>query len=265
MDLCQVLCGATTGGDAVLYMHWERVHNPQCSQLCMWEQYDLVKRGCFLGFFFHVMVAEAHQFQTNSSASSSMWSYDSCICLVSSFLLVLAKKNKLVKTSWHVSWLVWVPLRSCISTFVMAAQDKTAAAIPLCFMSQSLNNFISRLLPLVRSCGAVVDKASGWEGESWRLLVVKPLRTSLSPTEPRLRANCAASLHIGVDEVLVNRCRLLDIHAWQVSPSPWQCSLPVCLDFKPHPDKIKMESCWEMITSPRINEPESRIKQRCCA
>lgn len=76
------------------------------------------------------------------------------------------------------------------------------------------------------------------------------LRTSFPWTELRLPVNCA-SLHIGVDEVLINRCRLLDIYAWEVFRTPWRCSLPVCLRLKLHPDKIQVESCWEMITSPK--------------
>lgn len=89
------------------------------------------------------------------------------------------------------------------------------------------------------------------------------LRTLFSWTELRLPVNCA-SLHIGVDEVLINRCRLLDIHAWQVFRTPWRCSLPVCLYFKLHPDKIEAESCLELITSPRINEPKTS-QQQCYA
>lgn len=158
---------------------------------------------------------------------------------------------------------VCVPLHSSISTFIMGTQDKTTAMIALCLMLRSLNNFISRPFCFVKSCRAVVEKANHWEDDSWQLWVVKPLRTSFSWTEPRLRANCA-SLHIGVDEVLINRCRLLDIHAWEVFRTPWQCSLPVCLYFKLHFDEIKMENCWEMITSPRINEPETG-QQQCYA
>lgn len=167
----------------------------------------------------------------------------------------------MAKTSWWRkadTWVDWCVFLSAVASALLLWERKikTTAMIALCLMLQSLNNFISRPFCFVESCRAVVEKANHWEDDSWQLWVAKPLRTSFSWTEPRLRANCA-SLHIGVDEVLINRCRLLDIRAWEVFRTPWQCSLPVCLYFKLHFDEIKMEDCWEMITSPRINEPET--------
>lgn len=128
-------------------MHWERLQNPQFSQLCMWEQYHLVERGFF---FFSCHSCWSTSILKPTAAWAAM--HDPMIHAFGEWLNLCWLWQKQAGEEKLTRELAGV----CSSPqqhqhfYYFEHKIKTTAMIALCLMLQSLNNFISRPLCLVR-------------------------------------------------------------------------------------------------------------------